>query len=196
MAEFPALPIFTDALIADTVHLTPEEFGCYMRLLIFAWRTAECRLPNNDLRLRTMLGLTPKRWERMKPTLMAFFIEVDDDLIQKKLSKVRRGVAEKVAQKRDAGERSAAARALLRNKLGPTSVATGSAGALQRGVQQPKPNLSKDKGQEAFFLFWEGQIKEGSRVPTTALTASHVRELVSRENVTKDQLIASKVDVK
>jgi uncharacterized protein YdaU (DUF1376 family) len=195
MAEFPALPIFTDALIADTVHLTDAEFGCYMRLLIFAWRTPECRLPNNDLRLRTMLGLTPKRWATVKPVLMAFFIEVDDSLIQKKLSKVRRGVAEKVEQKRDAGVRSAEARALLKKKLGSTNVGTGSTGALQRGAQQPKPNLSKDKGREDFFLFWEEQIKQEKRVPITALSAQQTMQMVDRGNITKDQMRKCGVDI-
>lgn len=45
MAQFPALPLFTDAITADCSHLTDEEFGRYVRLLILMWRTPGCRIP-------------------------------------------------------------------------------------------------------------------------------------------------------
>lgn len=47
MAEFPALPLWTDALLADTSHLTDEDFGRYIRLLILMWRTPGCKIPND-----------------------------------------------------------------------------------------------------------------------------------------------------
>lgn len=48
MAEFPALPLFTDALVADTDHLDDKEFGLYMRILIHMWRSPKCRLPADN----------------------------------------------------------------------------------------------------------------------------------------------------
>ena len=45
MAEFPALPLFTDAITADCSHLTDEEFGRYVRVLILMWRSPACRIP-------------------------------------------------------------------------------------------------------------------------------------------------------
>ena len=47
MAEFPALPLWTDAYLADTGHLTFEEHGLYLNLLILMWRSPECRIPND-----------------------------------------------------------------------------------------------------------------------------------------------------
>ena len=47
MAEFAAIPFFTDAWIADTAHLTRLERGIYMDLLILIWRSPECRVPND-----------------------------------------------------------------------------------------------------------------------------------------------------
>jgi uncharacterized protein YdaU (DUF1376 family) len=44
LAEFPALPLFTDLLLADTGHLSHEEFGAYMRILILIWRSPDCRI--------------------------------------------------------------------------------------------------------------------------------------------------------
>ena len=71
MAEFAALPIFTDSLIADTTHLDHEEFGIYMRLLFLAWRTPDCCLPNDEKWIERKLNRTP--YEDIKPILEEFF---------------------------------------------------------------------------------------------------------------------------
>lgn len=48
MAQFPALPMFTDALLADCGYMSDEKFGAYHRLLYLIWRSPNCRIPNND----------------------------------------------------------------------------------------------------------------------------------------------------
>ena len=35
--KLPSLPLFTDTFTAETVHLTNEQVGIYIRLLCFAW---------------------------------------------------------------------------------------------------------------------------------------------------------------
>jgi uncharacterized protein YdaU (DUF1376 family) len=52
MAELPHLPIHTDALIADTTHMTAEVFGAYVRLLMAMWRHMESRTPARSSRPR------------------------------------------------------------------------------------------------------------------------------------------------
>ena len=48
MARFPALPLWITDLSMDTAHLTNEEFGIYMRLIILMWGSPDCRIPNDD----------------------------------------------------------------------------------------------------------------------------------------------------
>ena len=48
MAEFPSLPLWTDAYLADTSHLSEAEHGRYLLLLIHLWRAPMQRFPNND----------------------------------------------------------------------------------------------------------------------------------------------------
>ena len=106
VAEFPALPLWTDAYLADTQHLTNEEHGVYLRLLMFAWRTSDCSLPVDDRRLATMVGVTAKVWARLKPVVMSFWTLDGDVWRQKKLTSERVFVK----AKRDAGRAGAEAR--------------------------------------------------------------------------------------
>ena len=47
MAEFPALPLWTDAYLADTAHLSYAEHGLYLHMLMTMWRTPGCQMPND-----------------------------------------------------------------------------------------------------------------------------------------------------
>ena len=67
------LPLWTDALKGDTDHLTTTEFGAYLRLLITAWRTKTCSLPDDDKKLARYARLTAGQWRKMKPTMLDFF---------------------------------------------------------------------------------------------------------------------------
>lgn len=48
MAQFPCLPLWTDAWVADTHHLTWEQRGIYMDLLVLMWRTPGCHVPDDN----------------------------------------------------------------------------------------------------------------------------------------------------
>lgn len=92
MAEFPALPIWTDSFIADTVHCSPEQVGVYIRMLIASWRTRACTLPDNDQRLAFIAGVSLKKWKSMRPFMAEFFIVENGEWSQKNLLKVRKKV--------------------------------------------------------------------------------------------------------
>ena len=124
MAKYPAMPLWTDSYIADTQHLTNEEHGIYFRLLMFAWRTPECSLPNDDKRLALMVGLTPGKWSKIKQTILSFWTLENDKWTQKKQQKVFQQVQENVEQKRSAGRASVKAKLLITNKQGSTDVIT------------------------------------------------------------------------
>ncbi len=84
-----AMPLFADAYMADTMHLTLEEHGAYLRLLMLAWRTEDCTLPNDDKRLCRMLGINGPKWKKLKPVVMDFWTLDGDRWNQKRLKKER-----------------------------------------------------------------------------------------------------------
>lgn len=115
MADYPALPLFTDAYLGDTQHLTLEEHGAYLKLLMIAWRSPRCAVPADDKRIATMLGIGVKKWLRMKPAIVEFFTEraresspeSEKEFVQKRLLKERKWIDEKQKQRSKAGKRSA-----------------------------------------------------------------------------------------
>ena len=143
MAEYPSLPIFTDAYLGDTTHLTLEEHGAYLKLLMIAWRSPDCDLPNDPKRLSVMLGVGLKKFASIWATVGLFWDEIDGRLTQKKLLKVRSRVNHMVEQKRAAGIASAEAKRLKNSDSAPTDVLTETPAERQRGGQQPKPNLTE-----------------------------------------------------
>ena len=89
MASFPSLPLWTDAYLADTRHLTTQENGAYLLLLITAWRSPDCDLPNDDKLLAKYSGLGPRQWQRVKCQVLAMWDLHDDKYTQKRLLKER-----------------------------------------------------------------------------------------------------------
>lgn len=86
MAEFPALPLYTDAILADCSHLSDAEFGLYMRAIILIWRSPDCRIPNDDEWISRKLRCSP---EDINP-LLSEFCECDGNWVkQKRLLKER-----------------------------------------------------------------------------------------------------------
>lgn len=90
MAEFPALPLWTDAFLSDTMHLDATETGAYLLLLMTAWRRPNNDLPDDDVQLRRFARVSAKEWRTIKSRVMAFWHIGDNGAWQqKKLNKER-----------------------------------------------------------------------------------------------------------
>lgn len=86
MAEFPAFPVFTDAYLGDTTHLTTIEHGAYLLLLFVAWRSTGKCLPDDDDKLAKYARMTRGQWARISPTIREFFVARDGSLYQSRLT--------------------------------------------------------------------------------------------------------------
>lgn len=157
MRKAHALPLFGDAYLADTRHLTLEEHGAYLQLLLIAWRTDDCSLPADDRRLAMMLGITPKKWGKLKPQVMAFWELTDTGWQQKRLLKERRMVAKKSEQNAEAANTRWHGKSLKDNNVGDANAMRMQ---CERNAPLPLPTsrtLAKANGASADSdkIFWD-----------------------------------------
>ncbi len=174
LARFPALPIWTDALLGDTYHLTPAQFGVYMRMLLVAWRRPNCDLPNDDKYLAQISG-DPRSWKKIKPVVMEFWTLNGDVLTQKRLSREHDFAAAKSQLARAAGKASA----LKRKETGSTDVAP----PLQRNAN-PHTHTHDIRESDDSLI---GK-KNGKRLPDDWSLPDEWRQLAIKEGLPTDMV--------
>lgn len=68
----PFMPLYVADYLGDTMHLSLEQHGAYLRLLMCLWR-AGGKLPNDRLKIARMVGVSGAKWDKISPEVMAFF---------------------------------------------------------------------------------------------------------------------------
>jgi uncharacterized protein YdaU (DUF1376 family) len=87
MAQFPYLPFFRDAWVADTLHLTCQQEGIYWRLIYTMWATPGCRLPNDHEWLIRHLRLSSTDAVELEPLIREYCTNDGNWITQKRLRK-------------------------------------------------------------------------------------------------------------
>ncbi|MFA5801555.1 MAG: DUF1376 domain-containing protein [Thermoleophilia bacterium] len=85
MAEFPFFRFFVGDYQSDTDHLSTEEHGAYLLLLMHYWRKGF--LKKDPSKLKNICKLSRFKFNKYFPTLMEFFEESDGFLINKRMEK-------------------------------------------------------------------------------------------------------------
>jgi uncharacterized protein YdaU (DUF1376 family) len=147
MSAYPSLPLFTDAFLADTGHLSAQETGAYLLLLMVAWRNEGCRLPDMDEDLAAWARVDMRTWKRLKPRIMERFWTLADGFwTQKRLTKERDIVSKRAAVARENGARGGRPKSLENDE---TENPAGSSRVTQKKAPNPiytleEINSSKD----------------------------------------------------
>lgn len=153
MSKAPAMPLYWDAYLADTTHLTTEEHGAYLLLLAAMWRR-NGSVPDDDRDNARILGLTPAKWRKVKArltqTVSGFHVE-GGTIWQEKLQKTWKNTQEKIDKNRENGARGGNAK---HNKNNNLAQANGSV-SLKRNssIPEPEPDITLEpngsKGADA-----------------------------------------------
>ena len=112
----PFMQFYVADYLGDTRHLTTEQHGAYLLLLMTMWRS-DGRLPNDDKKLARIAGCTVSRWTKIKPEVIAFF-EVDgDEITNARLTLELEKASEKSIKRAEAGTKGGNAKALKNKKV-------------------------------------------------------------------------------
>lgn len=187
MAEFPAMPLWTDAYLGDTTHLTTIEHGAYFLLLVTMWRTGDCRLPDDDRLLARYTRSQSNQWRRLRPILEPFFVIEGGCWRQRRLTDEREAVQRFRQRQSEKGKKSGEARALKTKGRHLTGVKSGSPpvepdGNRDRTYPTPTPvPLSNDNGGSSEIDISKTLFDQGVQLLTSkGKTESQARAIIAK----------------
>ena len=106
----PFMQLYVADYLGDTRHLTTEQHGAYLLLLMTMWRS-DGELPNDDRKLARIAGCTGSRWTKIKDDVLAFFDVEGAALTNKRLKLELEKASEKSIKRAEAGTRGGEAKA-------------------------------------------------------------------------------------
>lgn len=150
MAALPYIQLYVADYLADTMHLTTEEHGAYLLLIMNYWQTGRA-IPKK--RLASVARLSNERWTDVEITLNEFFTETPTGewfhaRIEQDLSKVK-GKSEHASA---AGKASAAKRAASKDRINTDHFNERSANvddSLQRKGNHTDTDTDTDKSKHS-----------------------------------------------
>ena len=173
------MPLWIGDYLADTQHLSRDEHGGYMLLLIAYWRTAS-PLPDDDKRLCAIVKATPREWKTLRQTLAEFFSVVGGVWIHKR---VERELAES-RRRKESAEKKAKAAAQARWGQSPkdaTSIPPSTPQAVPEQCPSPSPSPVSTKPATNVAV----KKKRGTTLPDdfqpndTGIAAAHGIDMVT-----------------
>lgn len=141
------MPVFVDALIGDTLHLSAEEFGAYCLLLFATWRNNGKALADDDSELAQICRISRAKWRKnLREKLVRFFDVSDGFWHQRRLEREWAYVQEKARVSRQNGAHGG------RPKANPAGLSRDTAQDTRQGAHtettQPQPQ-TKNPSQSA-----------------------------------------------
>lgn len=140
MSSTPFFPLYVADYQADTAHLTTEQHGAYLLLLMAAWSRGG-RLPADEKKLARIARVSARRWHLIADDVLEFFELEDGEVVSKRLEREHQKAVSKSAKRSAAGKRGVAAKALKNNK---TAQAIARANAQANLKHSPEPEPYRD----------------------------------------------------
>lgn len=82
------MPLYVADYLAVTPHLTTEQHGAYLLLIMACWKL-DGRLPDNDDQLATIARVSPAIWKKHRLVIRPLFVAADGFLTHKRVTAER-----------------------------------------------------------------------------------------------------------
>lgn len=135
MSAVPYFPFYPSDYLADTAHLTTEQHGAYLLMLITAWSRGG-RLPDDPKKLARIARVSTRRWHLIADDILEFFDAEGSDIISRRMERDYKKAVSKSKKRSASGKRGGDAKA-LKNKKAPLANATG----LLYHSLEPEPDI-------------------------------------------------------
>lgn len=105
------MQLYVGDYLKDTRHLTAEQHGAYLLLLMAMW-TAGGELPNDPKKLARMAACSPSRWAKIGDDVLEFFTPDGDVIRNDRITKELKKASEKSIKRAVSGSKGGQAKAL------------------------------------------------------------------------------------
>lgn len=102
------MPLYIGDYLSDTMHLTCEQSGAYLHLIMHYWRAGS--LPDNDVALAQVARLPVKAWKAHRTILEPFFRIEEGRWTHKRIDAEREKTAKVKERYSERGQKAAAKR--------------------------------------------------------------------------------------
>ncbi len=179
----PFMQLYVADYLGDTRHLTTEQHGAYLLLLMTMWR-ADGRLPNDDRKLARIASCTPSRWAKIRDEVMEFFVIEGDEITNHRLTSELKKASEKSIKRAEAGTKGGRAKSLKANRPSKAN-----ASRLPEHSSEPEPDTTvtnvpvvdldrpNKRGSADFDAFWRAYPRKVAKDAATKAFAKAVRRI-------------------
>lgn len=144
----PYMPLYVSDYLADTAHLSTEEHGAYLLLIMTYWQRGGA-LPNDPRKLSRIAGVSLKKWNAMSGAILDFFIPKGNELFLQRCEIELNKLRDKSLKKRNGGLARAQQMRSKREAEGQLYIGVGVGKEEEAGSNEPDAGAS-DK------IFWDG----------------------------------------
>jgi uncharacterized protein YdaU (DUF1376 family) len=185
------MPLYVADYLADTLHLSTEQHGAYLLMLMACWKS-DGSLPGDDAALASITKLQPRTWVKHRDTLTAFFRRDGKRLVHKRVMEERERARQTSEARSESGKKAAAARwqthsERMRDACDTHSERNASAvtNVQQNDTPSPSPKEQKQKPCPAdagrFAEFWAEYPRHEAK--RQALDVWHRKRLDAKADV-------------
>jgi len=175
----PFMQLYVADYLGDTRHLTTEQHGAYLLILMTMWR-AGGYLPNDDAKLARIAGLSVAKWRKLSPDILDLLTVDGDQVTQARLLKEIENANEKSSKRSEAGKLGVAAKSLKNN-----NVPQANAEPLLKHSSEPEPDIyittinarAPDDPNDWARMLAEATVAAGDQLDRTSPGVAHAAEL-------------------
>ena len=171
MSTVPYFQFYPSDYLADTGHLTTEQHGAYLLLLMTAWARGG-RLPNDAKKLARIARVSTRRWHLVGEDVMSFFDVDGGDIVSRRMEEDYQKAVSKSAKRSASGVKGAAAKHL---KTKNQALANAS-GLLKHS---PEPELKREA---------KASPKKATRIPDDWVLSRELGEWALSQGLPEDRI--------